>query len=123
MSSFRDPITGCCGGAGGPLGCLYMTFCTPCAYADVTSEVLGKGQDDCMMHGCGLTLCCCCIPCAAAAGRIKTYEKYGFEDKEVAAGVKTSIVEAAVGFLTWPCGCCPAMMMCQERNHVLATRS
>ena len=97
-----------------------MCFCPPCAYADVTAVVHGAGPDDCLKHCCGLTVCSCCLPCAAAFTRIKIYEKYGIEDKELHQGVKQSHVESAVGCLAWViCPCIPLMFMCQERNQVL----
>ena len=113
---WKSEVTGCTGEPNGCGGCLYMCFCPMCAYANVTSEVLGKGQDDCCMHAVGLTCCSCCFPCVTAFTRTKVYEKYNILDAPVGPA-KQSQIEAALSCLC--CGCCD-MFLCQERNEVFA---
>ena len=102
----------------GTPGCVFAVCCTPCAYAGVTAEVLGKGEEDFMMHAIGLTFCFPAFPLIQAYTRTKVYEKYNILDIPGGLGKQstTEAVGACCGWICFPC--LPLAMICQEVNEV-----
>jgi len=119
---FQRNLSDCTAQPGGSGQCFYVACCTPCAYAEVTSEVLGKGEPDCALHALVFAMCPFVLPCVQAQTRIKVYEKYNILDPPGVIG-KQSFTEAVAACACWSfIPCIPLFMMCQELNEIKLRR-
>ena len=103
---------------GGAAGCVLAVLCTPCTYAEVTAEVHGNGEEDCVKHAVGLTLLSPFFPLIQGYTRTKVYEKYNILDLPGGLG-KQSLTEGVAACCCWfMLPCIPLAMICQEVNEV-----